>query len=296
MVVAAFVAPYLLEATARFVAPPPELPDVRLGLITGEPVGPDSRRRCASSWPGTGGSTTRSTRVRSPRRSAASSGQMGRVERLVGALEQLQVPLAQVREALGIEGMDVSTALNVRDKSRMKAVLRGAACRARGTQLVHQRRRRHRASPTRSGSRWSPSRRPVPARRRPTGSTTRDMLRGWLAAVPPGADAPRLLEEFLVGEEHTFDSVTVGGETVWSSIADYIPPPLEVLRNPWIQWTVVLPRDITGPRVRRHPRGRPRRAARAGRRATRSPTWSGSAGPTARSPSPRWRPGRPGRS
>src|SRR5207302_1965346 len=39
-----------------------------------------------------------------------------------------------------------------------------------------------------------------------------------------------------------------GGSTVWSSIADYRPPPLEVLRNPWIQWTVLLPRDITGPR------------------------------------------------
>src|SRR4029079_10224009 len=38
-----------------------------------------------------------------------------------------------------------------------------------------------------------------------------------------------------------------GGETVWSSIADYQPPPLEVLRNPWIQWTVMLPRDISGP-------------------------------------------------
>ena len=41
--------------------------------------------------------------------------------------------------------------------------------------------------------------------------------------------------------------MTVGGKTVWSSIADYHPPPLEVLRNPWIQWTVLLPRDIHGP-------------------------------------------------
>ena len=65
--------------------------------------------------------------------------------------------------------------------------------------------------------------------------------------MPPSAEAPALLEEFLVGEEHTFDSVTVGGNTVWSSIADYHPPPLDVLRNPWIQWTVLLPRDISGP-------------------------------------------------
>jgi hypothetical protein len=73
-------------------------------------------------------------------------------------------------------------------------------------------------------------------------------LRSWLAALPPRADAPGLLEEFLVGEEHTFDSISVGGQTVWASISDYLPPPLEVLRNPWIQWTVLLPRELTDPR------------------------------------------------
>ena len=38
MVVAAFVAPYLLEATARFVASAAQLPGVRLALITSEPA------------------------------------------------------------------------------------------------------------------------------------------------------------------------------------------------------------------------------------------------------------------
>jgi hypothetical protein len=40
-------------------------------------------------------------------------------------LEQLQVLLAQVRERLGITGMDVRTARNFRDKAQMKSVLRG---------------------------------------------------------------------------------------------------------------------------------------------------------------------------
>ena len=57
-----------------------------------------------------------------------------------------------------------------------------------------------------------------------------------------------MLEEFLVGTEHTFDSVTIGGETVFSSISDYQPTPLEVLRQPWVQWTVVLPREQNDPR------------------------------------------------
>ena len=52
--------------------------------------------------------------------------QLGPVQRLLAVLEQLQVPLAQVREHLGIPGMDVVTAGNFRDKAQMKTVLRAA--------------------------------------------------------------------------------------------------------------------------------------------------------------------------
>jgi hypothetical protein len=175
------------------------------------------------------------------------AGQLGRVDRLVGALEQLQVPLARVRESLGIEGMDVRTAINVRDKSQMKETLQAAGIPCARHALVR--------SPGEAVAFADRVGFPLVAKP-PAGagaqSTFRlddgDMLRGWLAAVPLGGDSPALLEEFLTGEEHTFDSVTLGGSTVWSSIADYRPPPLEVLRNPWIQWTVVLPRDVGGPR------------------------------------------------
>ena len=60
----------------------------------------------------------------------------GQVERLVGALEQLQVPMAYARQMLGLDGMDVETALNVRDKSRMKSVLRAAGVPCARHQLV----------------------------------------------------------------------------------------------------------------------------------------------------------------
>ena len=246
MVVAAFVAPYLLEATARFVSAAAELPDVRLGLVTCEPVEripPHLRERLAAHW--------RVEDPLDPRQLewavSGLGGQMGRVERLVGALEQLQVPLAQVRESLGIPGMDVRTAVNVRDKSQMKETLRAAGIPCARHALVR--------SPGDALAFAEQVGFPLVAKP-PDGagaqSTFRlddgDMLRGWLAAVPLGGNSPALLEEFLTGEEHTFDSVTVGGTTVWSSIADYRPPPLEVLRTPWIQWTVVVPRDISGPR------------------------------------------------
>jgi hypothetical protein len=246
MVVAAFVAPFLLPATARFVATAAKLPDVSLAVITAEPVErlpPDLKQHLDGHW--------RVDDPLDPRQLVEAvrglSQQFGPVERLVGALEQLQVPMAYVREHLGIDGMDTQTALNVRDKSRMKTVLRAAGIPCARHQLV-----------TNASEAFAFAEAvgfPLVAKP-PAGAGAQatyrlddvSALRGWLGALPPHSDAPGLLEEFLTGEEHTFDSVTVGGRTVFSSIADYLPTPLEVLRQPWIQWTVVLPRELDDPR------------------------------------------------
>ncbi len=245
MVVAAFVAPFLLEATTRFVAAAARLPGVSLGLITTAPaseLAPELREHLAGHW--------RIEDALDPRQIAAAvaglGGQMGRVERLVAALEQLQVPLAQVREGLGISGMDEQTALNVRDKARMKTVLRAAGIPCAQHRLV-----------TGPADAWGFAEAvgfPLVAKP-PAGAGAQatyrldgpDALGGWLSAIQPSPHDPALLEEFLVGDEHSFDSITVGPDTVWASISDYLPPPLDVLRNPWVQWTVLLPRDISGP-------------------------------------------------
>jgi biotin carboxylase len=46
----------------------------------------------------------------------------GAFHRILGATEQLQVPMAEARLALGIAGMNTEDALNFRDKSRMKTL------------------------------------------------------------------------------------------------------------------------------------------------------------------------------
>lgn len=244
MPVAVFVAPYLLEATGRFIDAAARLPDVRLAVVTSEPadrVPPALREVLAGHW-----------RVDDALDAAQLIGaveglrrQLGGVDRLLAALEQLQVPLAQVREALGIPGMDPQTAHNFRDKSRMKEVLRAA-----GVPCA----RHHLA---RSGEEaWAFADRvgyPIVVKP-PAGAGARstfrldqaDALHAWLAAAPPATDRPALLEEFLVGDEFSFDSIALNGQVVWHSISHYLPTPLEVLRNPWMQWVVLLPRDIAG--------------------------------------------------
>ena len=208
MIVAAFVAPYLLEATARFVGSAAQLPGVRLALITSEPaerLSPQLREQLAGHW--------RVDDALDPRQIAeATTGlgrQLGRVERIVGALEQLQVPLAHVREVLGIEGMDVPTALNVRDKARMKTVLRNAGVPCARHQLI-----RHSSEAFAFADAVGFPLVAKPPAGAGAQATYRlddaNALQGWLRALPPGPDDPALLEEFLVGEEHTYDSVTDG--------------------------------------------------------------------------------------
>ncbi len=245
MVVAAFVAPYLLEATARFVLSAARLPDVQLAVITtssADQLSPELQDALAGHW--------QVADALDPQQIADAvrglSAQIGPVERLIGALEQLQVPLAQARDALGIEGMSAQVATNVRDKSQMKTVLTAAGVPCARHQLV---RRTEEALAFRDLVGYPMVAKP------PDGAGAKATFRldtdgdfdSWLAAARQDAGEVWLLEEFLTGREHTYDSVTLGGETIWASVSDYRPPPLEVLRTPWVQWTVLLPRDVSGP-------------------------------------------------
>jgi len=65
-----------------------------------------------------------------------------------------------------------------------------------------------------------------------------------VASVAPSAERPVLLEEFVQGQEHSFDTVSIDGRPVWHSLSHYLPSPLHVLENPWIQWVVVVPREV----------------------------------------------------
>jgi hypothetical protein len=245
MVVAGFVAPYLLDTTTRFVRAAAMLPDVELALITCEPADrlpPELKDQLAGHW--------RIDDALDPGQIAAAvrglGEQLGPVQRLLAVLEQLQVPLAQAREHLGIPGMDVVTAGNFRDKAQMKTVLRAAGVPCARHRLAFS------ATDADDFARLAGF--PLVVKP-PAGAGAKSTFRlddagdlaAWLDAVPPTPEQPALIEEFLTGDEGSYDSVMVDGRIVWDSVSDYLPTPLEVLRHPWMQWVVRLPRDISGP-------------------------------------------------
>ena len=241
-----FVAPYFAETTLRFVSAATRQRDTRVALVSQDPVDrlpADLRGRLAGHERLQAGLDT--GQIASAVERAVEA--WGRVDRLLGTLEELQTPLGRIRDRLGIPGMGEEAAENFRDKSRMKEILRkaGVPCARHGLARSAEEARQlagHVGFPL--------------IVKPPDGSGARSTFRiesetelvQLVAALPPSPERPALLEEFIVGTEHSFDSVCLGGQMVWHSINHYLPTPLEVLREPWIQWCVVLPRETDDPR------------------------------------------------
>ncbi len=241
-----FVVPFVFETSLRFLRAAIRQPDLHVSLISQDPLArfePDLVRGLDAHWQVADALSARDL-IEGVRALQTKHGVQ--VDYLIGVLEQLQTPLAEAREALGIPGLSVEASHNFRDKSVMKDALRRndipCARHALATTVDEAV-----AFMEQLGG-------PVVAKP-PAGAGAVNtfrvddigQLREALAISPPHPQRPVMLEEFIVGREFSFDSVSINGEMVWSSISHYYPSPLEVVREPWIQWCVMLPADVDGP-------------------------------------------------
>jgi biotin carboxylase len=241
-----FVAPFSFDTTLKFVDAAAEHPGVRFVLVSQDP--PERfpaalRRRLAGHW-----QVGDALAVDQLTAAVKAIGEhLGPVHRLLGTLEHLQVPLARVRERLEIEGMGTTAAENFRDKARMKDVLRAAGLPCARHKLLAA-----------AADAWAFAgevgypivvKPPAGAGAKATFSVEDAAALGEvLRRHPPLPAQPMLAEEFIQGEEHSFDGVSIDGELVWHSLTHYSPAPLDAVRNPWIQWCVLLPREVDDPR------------------------------------------------
>lgn len=237
-----FAAPFPLETTLRFARAAARLDGVRLlGLVQEPPRGDDAKLFADVVTVGDGLDTEQLIAG-----ARALERRHGRLHRVLGILEPLQVQLAQVRAALGVPGTTPRTAELFRDKARMKDELRrhGLPC------------ARHKLIRTWGDAEAFVAEVGLPLVLKPPAgmgckSTWRisstDELRAALRALHASPERPALAEEFLRGREYSFETITIGGAVRFQSCSRYYPTPLEVMETPWIQWVVVLPRDIDGP-------------------------------------------------
>ncbi|MEM7153826.1 MAG: ATP-grasp domain-containing protein [Myxococcota bacterium] len=166
--------------------------------------------------------------------------------RAIGAdrVETLWEPLvllaARVREALGLGGMDHDTTLGFRDKPIMKARLAEAEVRIP----------RFDRADTVEGVLEAAAAIGYPVVIKPvSGAGTKDT---WRVDDPEQARAkletmghvPEIgIEEFIEGEEFTYDAVAIEGRAVFESITQYHPPPLQSRTQEWISPAQITLRD-----------------------------------------------------
>lgn len=241
-----FVCPLLSENASRMIVAAANLRGVRLAVISHDPQenAPDWARASISAHWKVDSILDPAQLVVAAEGLARMTG--ARVQRLFGAYEQAQEPIALARERLGIPGMSAEKTSNFRDKARMKDVLRAA-----GIPCA-----RHALAATADEAVREATRIGYPLVIKPPAgagaiSTFRvereSELRAALALAPPSREHPSLLEEFVQGEEHSLETISIGGKAVWHSLTRYSPTPLDVVRNPWIQWCIVLPRETAAP-------------------------------------------------
>ncbi len=161
--------------------------------------------------------------------------------------EPLVITAARMRERFGLPGMSVDAVRGFRDKQLMKERVAAAGLRVPRAQRVRSVKDVWGAVEVTG----------FPAIIKPiSGAGSADTYR-----VESRADLervlPRLLhvaeascEEFIAGEEYTYDTVSIAGQPVYESVTQYFPNALEMRSHEWISPIMVSVRDLAQPHLR----------------------------------------------
>jgi len=153
---------------------------------------------------------------------------------------------AELRQHFGIDGLTVEQARRFRDKEAMKLALDNAGIRTP----------RHVAA-ERIAECWEAAEQiGFPLILKPiAGAGSADTYRVETAdelrtVLPRLRHIPLVsVEEFVDGEEYTFDTITIDGEIAYYNVAWYRPRPLVARSNEWISPQVIALRDVDDPRL-----------------------------------------------
>ncbi|MDH3295959.1 MAG: ATP-grasp domain-containing protein, partial [Acidimicrobiia bacterium] len=148
---------------------------------------------------------------------------------------------AKLRTRLGVPGISVDQAHVFRNKESMKKVLDAA-----GIRTPH-----HYDATTKDQVREAAQTIGFPVVVKPidgAGSAdtyTADNAAALEEVLAGVAHVPEVaVEEFIEGEEYTYDTVCADGQVLWESVTWYRPKPLVTRLNPWISQTAVCLRDL----------------------------------------------------
>jgi biotin carboxylase len=168
------------------------------------------------------------------------------VDLIVSNWEPLVILAAKLREQFGMPGMSVDTVRAFRDKELMKERLRAAGVRVPRSARVR----------TENEIRAAAEVIGYPLMLKPIdGAGSADTHRvDEPSGLEPAILAMRNVaeascEEYIIGEEFTFDTVCIDGKPAYENIAAYLPKPYEMRNIEWISPVIITVRDMQQKRL-----------------------------------------------
>jgi ATP-grasp domain len=160
--------------------------------------------------------------------------------------EPYMVLAARIRETFGLPGLTVAQTVPFRDKERMKQAIDAAGIRTP----------RHESTTTVAGVWAAAERIGYPLIVKPiAGAGSADTYRVDSAhelaeVLPLLRHVPEVsVEEFVDGEEFTYDTICANGEILFENMLWYRPRPLQMKMHEWISPVSIALRDITVPHL-----------------------------------------------
>lgn len=170
-----------------------------------------------------------------------------RIDRVLANWEPLVILAARLRERFGLPGMSVDQVTGFRDKQLMKDRVKAAGLRVPYAFKVKTEREIREAA-EKIG---------FPLILKPiSGAGSADTykvndkkeLETAIAAMRHVEVAS--CEEFIEGEEFTYDTVCIGGKPAYENVAAYLPKPLIARTNEWLSPVIITVRDLEQPKLK----------------------------------------------
>ena len=166
------------------------------------------------------------------------------VDRVLANWEVMVMTAARLRERFGLPGMSVDTVRGFRDKKLMKDRVAAAGLRVPRSVRVKNAHDAHEGAALMG---YPLVLKPIDGAGSADTYEVRDQreLDEALAKMRHVTEAS--LEEFIEGEEFTFDTVSIGGKPAYANVAQYLPKPLIARSNEWVSPVITTVRDMAQP-------------------------------------------------
>jgi biotin carboxylase len=163
------------------------------------------------------------------------------IDRVLANWEPLVILAARLRERWGMPGMSVDAVTGFRDKQLMKERVAAAGLRVPRSRRVR----------TETETRAAAEEFGYPLIVKPiAGAGSADTYKAESKAeldeilVKMRGVGEASCEEYIDGEEYTFDTVCIGGKPAYENVAQYLPKPIEMRSLEWVSPVIITVRDM----------------------------------------------------